>query len=332
MATLKDIAKLAKVSLATVSRVLNRDETLSVSETTRHRILSAADELGYTKHQKSGNFTKIRQKIAIVQWYSKEEELNDLYYYAIRTGVEKRAQELGYDTLRFFQDDPIQLDQEVVGLIAIGKYSQSQIRELESYHQPLVFVDSDTLTAGHSCVTTDFEHAVTSVLDHFLAKGISKIGMLAGRERTADGKEALDDPRLKIFKAYSYEKGILDNRFIFEGEFSSQSGYELMKGAIKKLEEELPTAFFLANDALAIGALRALQEENLPVPKRISLISFNDTPLTREIFPSLSSVTVYTKDMGRCAVDVLNRHILKNETVPTLTRLATKLTLRDSSL
>ncbi len=105
-----------------------------------------------------------------------------------------------------------------------------------------------------------------------------------------------------------------------------------MKGAIKKLEEELPTAFFLANDALAIDALRALQEENLPVPKRVSLISFNDTPLTREVFPSLSSVTVYTKDMGRCAVDVLNRHILKNETIPTLTRLATKLTLRDSSL
>lgn len=332
MATLKDIAKLAKVSPATVSRVLNRDETLSVSETTRHRILSVADELGYTRHQKSGNFTKIRQKIAVVQWYSQEEELNDLYYYAIRTGVEKRAQELGYDILRFFQDEPIQLGQEVAGLIAIGKYSQTQIKELETYRNAIVFVDSDTLTAGHSCVTTDFEHAVTSVIDYFLAKGINKIGMIAGQEKTADNAELLNDPRLKIFKTYAYEKNILDDQIIFKGEFSSQSGYQLMKNAIKDLKENLPAAFFIANDTLAIGALRALQEANLSVPNRVSLISFNDTPLAKAVFPSLSSVTVYTKDMGRCAVDVLNRHILNSETIPTLTRLATKLTLRNSSL
>ncbi len=58
MATLKDIASLAEVSIATVSRVLNQDESLSVTEETRHRILTAADELGYTRHQKSGNFKK----------------------------------------------------------------------------------------------------------------------------------------------------------------------------------------------------------------------------------------------------------------------------------
>ena len=62
MATLKDIAKLADVSIATVSRVLNQDENLSVTEETRHRILTAADEIGYTKHQKIGNFKKEKIK------------------------------------------------------------------------------------------------------------------------------------------------------------------------------------------------------------------------------------------------------------------------------
>ena len=100
MATLKDIAKLANVSSATVSRVLNKDKTLSVGEETRHRILTIAEELGYEKHKRSTNSNQERQKIAIVQWYSEQEELNDLYYYSIRIGLEKRAQELGYDVVR----------------------------------------------------------------------------------------------------------------------------------------------------------------------------------------------------------------------------------------
>ena len=74
MATLKDIARLARVSPATVSRVLNKDDSLSVGEETRHRILTVTDELGYTKHQKQENIKKSRQKIAIVQWYSEKEE------------------------------------------------------------------------------------------------------------------------------------------------------------------------------------------------------------------------------------------------------------------
>ncbi|WP_057490986.1 LacI family DNA-binding transcriptional regulator [Streptococcus orisasini] len=332
MATLKDIAKLARVSPAAVSRVLNRDETLSVSEETRHRILSIADELGYTKHQKSGNFTKARQKIAVVQWYSEHEELNDLYYYTIRIGLEKRAQELDYEILRFFNNDILTLSENVVGIIAIGKFSSQQIAKLESYTDKLVFVDSDTLTAGHPCVTTDFDHSVIKVIDHFLQKGLSKIGMIAGEEKTADGKESLIDQRFRTFKNYAHEKGIYKSHYVYIGEFSSQSGYELMSKAIHDLGNDLPQAFFVANDTLAIGALRALQEAAIAVPQRVSIISFNDTSLTRQVFPTLSSITVYTQEMGRIAVDVLNRQLLNPNTVPTMTRLATHLTLRDSSL
>ena len=86
MATLKDIAQLASVSIATVSRVLNRDQSLSVTEETRHRILTVAEELGYTKHLKTGQSHKLKQKIAIIQWVSEQGELEDLYYYQIRLG------------------------------------------------------------------------------------------------------------------------------------------------------------------------------------------------------------------------------------------------------
>ena len=145
MATLKDIAQLASVSIATVSRVLNRDQSLSVTEETRHRILTVAEELGYTKHLKTGESHKPKQKIAIIQWVSEQGELDDLYYYQIRLGIEKRAQELDYDILRYFNDHPFTLSEEVIGILCIGKFSRSQISAFEEYQKPLVFIDSDTL-------------------------------------------------------------------------------------------------------------------------------------------------------------------------------------------
>lgn len=331
MTTLKDIARLAQVSQATVSRVLNRDETLSVGQETKRRILAVADELGYTKHQKAFNQVQ-RPKVAVLQWYSEQEELNDLYYYAIRLGIEKRAQELDYDIIRFFNQEMPTINQDIIGLIAIGKFSQYQISELEKASNRLIFVDSDTMKLGHSCITTDFENSVRSVIDYFLSKNFRRIGMITGQEMTSDKREALADPRLSVFKNYALEKGIYDEKLIFTGEFSSQSGYDLMKTAIASLKDDLPRAFFLGNDTLAVGALKALQEANVSVPNRVSLISFNDTPLTRQVYPQLSSISVPTEDMGRTAVDILNRQFITPQSVITMTRLATQLTIRDSSL
>lgn len=332
MVTLKDIARLAQVSQATVSRVLNQDPTLSVSQATRHRIVTVADELGYQKHLKTLKTPNIRQKIAIIQWYTEQEELNDLYYHAIRLGIEQRAQALQYDILRFFNQDPYHLPEETIGIIAIGKFSQQQMSTFHRCHHNLVFVDSDTLTAGYHCVTTDFDNAVIAVIDHFLSKGLTNIGMIAGEEKTSDGREALIDPRFRTFRAYASELGIYKADNLFIGDFSAESGYQLMKNAIETLQERLPNAFFIANDTLAIGALRALQEANIKVPDAVSLITFNDTPITRQVYPNLSSVTVFTSDMGQTAVDVLNRQALNPRPVATVTKLGTQLTLRDSSL
>ena len=332
MATLKDIARLARVSPATVSRVLNKDDSLSVGEETRHRILTVTDELGYTKHQKQENIKKSRQKIAIVQWYSEKEELDDLYYYSIRIGIEKRAQDLEYDIVRYFNNDILNLSEDVSGIIAIGKFSVEQTHELEKVSKKIVFVDSDTLNAGYPCVTTDFDNAVVKVIDYFMGKGLTKIGMLAGEEKTTDGKETLIDQRFRTYRNYAYENGIYNAKYTYIGDFSAQSGYSLMTKAIREMGEDLPEAFFVANDTLAIGALKALQEQNIAVPSRVSLISFNDTPLTKQVYPTLFSIKVYTEEMGRTAVDILNRQLLDPRLVPIMTRLATTLLLRESSI
>ena len=331
MATLKDIAQLASVSIATVSRVLNRDQSLSVTEETRHRILTVAEELGYTKHLKTGESHKLKQKIAIIQWVSEQGELEDLYYYQIRLGIEKRAQELDYEILRYFNDQPFTLSEEVIGILCIGKFSQTQIASFEEYQKPLVFLDSDTLALGHTCVITDFYNAVKQVIDFFTGKGFDKIGILSGIEVTTDQEELIQDKRLESYKAYMQEKGIYHEELVFQGSFSAQSGYDLMKEAIETLGDNLPTAFFASSDSLAIGALRALQEAAIPLPERVSLISFNDTILTKQVFPPLSSITVYTEEMGRTGMDILNKEVLHGRKVPSLTMLGTRLTLREST-
>ena len=94
--------------------------------------------------------------MAIIQWVSEEHELDDIYYYNIRLGIEKRAYELDYEMLHFFNDIPSSLGEEVVGVLCIGKFSREQIAKLERLKR-FCLVDSDTLNQGHPCVTTDLK-------------------------------------------------------------------------------------------------------------------------------------------------------------------------------
>ena len=334
MATIKDIAEKAGVSQSTVSRVLNLDETLSVSEDTRSRIFRIAEELHYQKKSRKTAPQPVEDshKIVIFEWYTREEELDDLYYYAIRIGLERQAQELGYEIIRIFSKDDWSLMQEADGIIALGKFSPKTIQDLESYGKPLIFVDSNTLYLGHSCVTTDLEDSVIMVLDHFLEKGHEEIGLLVGQEQTADAIPLLMDPRQRTFQQYLTAKGFYQERFVAVGEFSTESGYQLMEQLIQGLGNELPTAFFMASDALAVGALRSLQEHQIAVPDRVSIISFNDTSIAKYVYPALSTVTVYTEEMGKQAIQMLWQTFQGTQpSVPYMVKLATKLTIRDSS-
>jgi len=333
MATIKDIAQTAGVSPATVSRVLNYDKSMSVSDETRKKIFDIAEQLNYKKSNRQKKTASQTHRIAIVEWYTELEELDDLYYYSIRLGIEKKARELGYDIVRIFNNDSLSQLEQIDGIIAIGKFSSKQVKELEQYSPALVFVDSDTLDQGHSCVTTDLEHAVTHVLDHFLEQGIREIGMIAGREETADGTTSLDDPRLACFCRYLSDKGLYQPTYVKTGKFSSESGYQLMKDMIDEQKEQMPKAFFIASDALSVGALRALQEAGIAVPQDVQIISFNDTSIAKYVYPPLSTVTVFTEEMGKQALQMLDQMIKTDESpISYMIKLSTKLTLRESSL
>lgn len=328
MATIKDIAQLAGVSIATVSRVLNYDTTLSVSDETKKRIFEAAEELSYKKlparKQESG-------KIALLQWYTEKEELEDLYYMSIRLGVENRCRHHNLQMAAYFQDNIEDLKQDDLrGLIAIGKFSSKQVKDLSSITKNIVFVDYSPDEEQFDSIVIDFEKATKKVLSHLIKKGHEKIGFIGGREVFKDKTSMIEDPRETTFKHYLSEKGLLNEAYMYNGSFSVQDGHMLMKKAIHENGEKLPTAFFAANDSIAVGALRALLEEGISVPERVNIIGVNDISLAKYVFPSLSTVKVYTELMGETAVDTLLERIEGRKMAKKI-MIATKLILRNSS-
>lgn len=323
MATIKDIAEKAGVSVATVSRVLNYDSSLSVSDETRKRVFEMAEELSYEKHNVRRDESN---KIALINWRTQEEELNDLYYMSIRLGIEERCAQLKLGLVKFFKNSITELSKEKInGMILLGIYSKEEIAKFKDITPHIVFIDcllSDEDTFDY--VVFDHERATKKVIDYFLEKGHKQIGYIGGNASSSY------DSRRSTFKAYLKEKNLLREDYIYVGKFLVTDGYKLMQKAIAEHPQDLPTAFFVGNDSMAVGCLRALHEARIEVPERVNIVGLNDISISQYMSPSLSTVKVYTELMGETAVDLLveswnGRNVAKKVVV------ATQLNIRQSS-
>uniref|UniRef100_UPI00403F5217 LacI family DNA-binding transcriptional regulator n=1 Tax=Candidatus Enterococcus willemsii TaxID=1857215 RepID=UPI00403F5217 len=325
MATIKDIATKAGVSPATVSRVLNYDPELSVGKETKQKIFEVAEALNYTKHKQK---KRERRVLRFIQWYDTEEELEDLYYLAIRLGIEKKAEEL---QVRLVKETLSELTDSVAdGTIALGKFSQEQIRQLEQFSGPLLFVDTHGSIYGHDSIVVDFEQAIELVIDHFIRENHTKIGILSGVEYPKNSQYQLEDARFRAFKIRMNQLKLYDEQFHLQGKFTIDGGYQAMSDFLAQAKE-IPTAFFASSDALAIGAMRAVQKHGLRVPEDISIIGFNDVSVAKYVSPELSTIRVYTEWMGELAVETTMNLIEEAAPVSKRTVIATELILRHST-
>jgi LacI family transcriptional regulator len=334
MATIKDIAEKAGVSSATVSRVLNYDATLSVSDDKRKLILEIAEELDYvTPRQRTDKRNQPNMRIGLIHWYTIHQELEDPYYMSIRMGIEKQCYEQNIDMVKVYDPHNYDFNQmsDVSGLIAIGKFSDEEIQRFKAVCPLIVFVDSSPFENEFDSIVIDFEKAVVGVIQHFIDHGHQKIGYIGGREYVGKDKMPLGERREIVFRDYLIKCGLLDSAQIYIGTFVAASGYELMKKAIES-STELPSAFLIASDSMAIGALRALHEAGIKVPKQVSIIGFNDIPTSKYTVPPLASVRVHKEFMGETAVDLLLERIQKKRIIAKKVIVPTELILRESAL
>lgn len=324
VATIKDIARLAGVSPATVSRVLNYDSELSVALETKKKIFEVAESLNYTKHLRNGSASK--QTVRLIQWYNDQEELEDLYYLAIRLGIEKKAEELNIALLKETWDSVSEKPAD--GTIALGKFDTHQLVELKKSQANLLLVDSDGTNYGINSLIVDFSSSIKKIIDYFKNQGAREITMLAGKEYTKKSRQRVSDPRSSAFKQLIAAEGLQGT--IIEADFFVESGYQVMKEHLEN-HQKVPTALFAANDALAIGALKAITEKNYRVPQDISLIGFNDVSVAKYVSPPLSTVKVYTEWMGELAVETLVQVMNEKSPISRKIIVGTDLILRGST-
>ena len=325
MATIKDIAQKAGVSPATVSRVLNYDPDLSVSKETEQKVFEIAEALNYTKHKNKRRESAV---LRLVQWYDSEEELADLYYLAIRLGIEKRAEELN---IRLMKEQLSELsDTETQGTIAVGKFDQAQMKQLKKLNEELLFVDFDGLSLGINSLVVDFAQGVQLIVDQFIKEKHERIGILSGMEYTKGSRHEIDDPRFLVFREYLTRLKLYNEADHLQGAFTIEGGYTAMKTYLES-HKDYPTAFFASSDALAIGAMRAIQGHGLRIPEDISVIGFNDVSVAKYVTPALTTVKVYTEWMGELAVSTILELIQEKAPVPRKITVGTELILREST-
>lgn len=330
MATLKNIADKLGVSITTISRVLNYDKTLSVSEELRKQIVSTAQKMNYkTPRNRPSLKTKNKYKIAIVHWYDVTEENDDPYYMQIRRGIQQLALKANIDTILVYKNlDKYNIpdSDKYDGIICIGKYSNVQIKRFSKLSKNLVFVDSSPNENLYDSVVIDFNHAVKSVLQSLIKKKYKSIGYIGGVQYITNNIK-LGERRELVFRDYLFQRNLLKTKYIHVGTFTSESGYRLMKEALTK--KDRAQVYFCANDLIALGALRAINEANLRVPEEISLIGFNDNSTSSYTSPPLSSVHVYTEYMGEQALNSLVEKI-EGRDIPIKKIIPTKIVYRNT--
>ncbi|MWV43984.1 LacI family DNA-binding transcriptional regulator [Paenibacillus sp. HJL G12] len=314
MATLKEIAKIAKVSSSTVSRVLSSDYSFSVSEETRRTVIEVARSLNY-RHKPGKKKNELDEgrkwNVGVLFWCSEQFELTDPFYMSIRQGIEKECDNQGLTIKRIYrwsdEDSSTIEDSEIDGLIVVGKVEC--IFHSKRPDMPIVFVDHCS-SVEHDSVQFDAAVAARKTMEHLLHFGYDRIGYIGGNSyiRTLEGINYYEDERQQMYKRMLEEQGKFKLEDMFVGSWGVEDGYKLMSVAIKN--GNLPRAFFVASDLLAIGALRALHESEIKVPEQVAIASIDGIDVSKYVNPPLTTVKVYTEEMGSTGVKLMVDRLL----------------------
>ena len=304
MSTIRDVAKLAGVSIATVSRILNNDEYFGVTLETKRKVLDVVKKLNYKKKDRK---KKIKQlSVSIIKSFDEKIESEDPYFVSLRLDLKYALKKKGIRTkvfeLQMFEKDEDTLISLITSnaIVIIGEIKSSQLNFMKSLNDNIICVDAYNFDNSIDYIKFDMKHSVKLVIDYLLKLGHKKIGLLVGRNQIVRN---LVDFREEYFIEIMKELTLYDERFVKVDEFSPQSGYMMMKEILEL--EEYPTAVFCANDSIAMGAYKAIREKNLKVFTDISIIGFNDLKISKYMTPPLTTLRIDTKIIAEETINVL---------------------------
>ncbi len=298
--TIRDVARAAGVSAATVSRVLNGSGH-PVREDTRRRVLEAVRRLDYYPNRLARSL--LRRETAVVGLLVPD--VSNPYYAAILRGIEDVAHQHGLAVILCNTDrDPAKqrqylrtlLEHRVDGVVVAGGTLTTEDVRMVDRRVPVVAVGRHP--APVPCVRVDNVQAAYTACRHLLELGHLRIGCLAGPPTSLTARD-----RVEGYLRALREAGVeLQEGWVAWSEFTAQGGYQAARQLFARCT---PTALVASNDQMALGALRALWEAGRRVPGDVSVVGFDDTPAAAVAVPALTTVAIPTYEMGRRTLELL---------------------------
>jgi LacI family transcriptional regulator len=306
MPTIKDVAKKAGVAPITVSRAIN--DSGYVSDDIRRRVEVAIEDLGYVPNRVARSLrSKQTHTLALVLT-----DITNPFWTTVARGVEDAAREDGFSVILCNTDESevkenhyvrVLLQKQVDGFLLVPAHSASRsVTLIQKQQVPLVVMDR-TVPAPVDIVRSDSEGGAYQLTRHLLDLGHRRIAMLSGPPEVSTAQD-----RVAGYHRALTEAQVPDvDRTVVYGAFTQIGGYGMAQALLASSPR--PTAFFAANNFIAIGAFRALREVDLHVPEDVSLVAFDDIPPAFTMEPFLTVAAQRAYEMGQTAMRLLLRHL-----------------------
>ena len=306
MATIREVAKKAGVSITTVSRILNNDDSFNVSKITKEKVLKVIKQLNYERKKNKNRISQ--SNISVIKCFDEKIENEDPYFVSLKINLEnilkKKVSKVKFFDLeeieKLIKYNEISNFSLTDAVIFIGETSKEKLKFFKSLNENIICVDvydTDNIT---DYIKFDMRNSVEIVLNYIFKLNHKKIGLLVGRNKVVKN---LVDFREKYFKEIMVKNGLYREEYLQIGDFSMESGYIMMKEILKL--EDRPTAVFCGNDSIAMGAYKAIRENKLKIPEDISIIGFNDLKLLQYSIPPLTTIKIDTKLIAQETVNSL---------------------------
>ncbi len=329
--TLEDIAKIAGVSRATVSRVVNNHP--NIRESVRERVQQVIDEVGY--HPNIAARSLVTQQSGIIGLVIPRNIatfFSDPYFPRLTEGIARACNQYDY-TLSLFllatEEDERKLfprisqSSLVDGIIVQATHLGDELLpKLSEGNVPFLVAGRPVNVEDASYIDVDNVAGAQNAVAYLIRLGYRRIATITGALNSSAGKD-----RLQGYREALSERGLsIDSDLIIEGDFTETGGYF----AAKQLLNQRPDAIFVGSDTMALGVSRALQEEGVRIPEDIALVGYDDLPPAQLITPQLTTVRQPIQRFGFQAVELLLDIIQNGTHPPRRVILGTELIIRDS--
>ncbi|MGL6173323.1 MAG: LacI family DNA-binding transcriptional regulator [Cellulosilyticaceae bacterium] len=326
--TIKDVAKYTGLSIATISKYINGGNVLARN---REVIEKAIDVLDFKVNEMARGLKTSQSKIIGILIPNLEQP----FCTSIVSNIENILIQYGYSTMICDYKESLTLEEvklkflmskRVDGIVMMPFGEEEElIRTIIPEGFPVVLIDRILPSTNYDTVLVDNLNASYDALEQLIKRGHKKIGIITGPQDVYTARERLKG-YYRVFEDYNLP---IDIGLIKEGDYKVGSGYTLLKELMSK--KEPPTALFITNYEMTLGAIMAINEENINVPGQLSIIGFDNQQFMSVVKPPLSVVEQPIQQIGESVAEILLKRLAQgSKHAPHLIRLKGKVLIKQS--